>query len=556
MFDIRHILTFLYTLYGTLLYSQTFTHSGRIFNTNTIGVQGVTVRLYQRTTPNIVGFTQQTNYNGHSYYRSTSPDTWTSAKTACENMGGHLATVSSSGENNFLYNTWASGWIGLSQDKTGAFYSEPNGGWRWTENDVSDYSHNYDSKNYTTTLIDNVNGKNAVMYDGPSLVTTGGNYIQFDGINDYSITGNLSTSFPNAQEVQTLQLLCYPQNAGILVTELGVGNANSGWHASVMEITSSGVLKVGFWNGSSVSNVSTSISMNTWHLITVTYDGTTMKGNLDGVDFGTLSFNREVPHSNSGNGMYYALAKNESTNMGGTGGFGQYRLGYFRVYNRALSSDEIDRSWMHISYRYGRLKYTNWNSGEPNNSGSEDYIQFVGGGRWNDLPNTSLPYVIEFDYIVTTTPWSVVSTLITNSLGNYSFSIPSDPSKEYYIEVVVPTTNNQLSTNDYVGIDDIILGRTPLKSYHFHQLDLNEDNKITVSDIKFLSLINNGFQSWTNQTILFTSSNWSGLQGTTNLKSTIPGVLGAYTFTPSSGGVTNFYLLTKGFTNQSTIVYQ
>ena len=149
-------------------------------------------------------------------------------------MGGHLATVSSTGENNFLYNTWPSGWIGLYQDKTGAFYSEPNGGWRWTENDITDYVHNYDSKNYTSTLIDDVNGRNATMYNGPTLVTSGGNYVQFDGVNDYSITGNLSTSFPNAQEVQTLQLLCYPQNAGILVTELGVGNANSAWHASVM----------------------------------------------------------------------------------------------------------------------------------------------------------------------------------------------------------------------------------------------------------------------------------------------------------------------------------
>lgn len=538
-----------------IILGQTFNHSGRLLDANNNGIQGIQFKLYQRTTPNIVGFTQQTNYNGHSYYRSTTSSTWTNAKLACENMGGHLATVSSSGENNFLYNTWPSGWIGLYQDKSGAFYSEPFGGWRWTEDDPDDYIHNYDSKNYTTTLIDNVNGQNATMFNGPTLVTSGGNYIQFDGINDYSITGNLSSSFPNAQEVQTLQLLCYPQNAGILVTELGAGNTNSGWHASVMEITSSGVLKVGFWNGSAVSNISTNISMNTWHLITVTYDGTTMRGNLDGVDFGSLSFNREVPHSNSGNGMYYALAKNETTNMGGTGGFGQYRLGYFRVYNRALSEDEIDRSWMHISYRYGRMKYTNWNGGEPNNSGGEDYIQFVGGGRWNDLPNVSLPYVIEFDYIVSTTPWSVVSTSTTNSTGNYSFSLPTDPSKEYYIEIVIPTTNSTLSSNDYIGIDDVILNRTSLKSYHYHQYDLNNDNKITVSDIKFLSNIINGSQSWTNNTLLFTSSQWSSLQSTSNLKSTIPGLTGTYTFTPTSGGVTNFYLLSPGFTSQSTLTY-
>jgi len=550
----KWLLLVICVLYTHTTFGQ-FTHSGRVFDANSIGVSGISVKLYQRTTPNIIGFTQQTNYNGHSYYRSTSSSTWTSAKLACENMGGHLATVSSSGENNFLYNTWPSGWIGLYQDKTGAFYSEPFGGFRWTENDITDYVHNYDSKNYTTTLIDNVGNQNATMYDNPTRVTSGGNYIQFDGVNDYAITGNLSGSFPNSQKTQTIQLLCYPQNAGILVTELGQPSTTSGWHAAVMEITSSGTLKVGFWNGSAVSNISTSISMNTWHLITVTYNGTTLTGNLDGVNFGSTNFVREVPHSNFGNGMYYGLAKNESTNMGGLGGFGQYRLGYFRVYNRALTEDEIDRSWMHISYRYGRMKYTNWNGGEPNDAGGEDYIQFVGGGRWNDLPNVSLPYVIEFDYIVSTTPWSVVSTSTTNSTGNYSFSLPTDPSKEYYIEVVIPTTNSVLSSNDYIGIDNIVLNKTSLKSFHYHQYDLNNDNKITVSDIKFLSNIINGSQGWSKNTLLFTSQQWSSLQSTSNLKSTIPGLTGTYTFTPTSGGVTNFYLLSPGFTSQSTLTY-
>ena len=306
----KFILTLIFILTVSIEgYSQTFTHSGTIRTEGNVGVPGVTVNLYKRTTPTITGFTQQTNYNGHSYYRSTGSMTWTNAKAACENMGGHLATISNSAENNFLFNTWPSGWIGLYQDKTGAFYSEPNGGWRWTENDIDDYVHNYDSKNYTTTLVDNVGSANAVMYNGPTHTTMGGNYVQFDGTNDYAITGNLASSFPNAQTTQTLQLLCYPQSTGILVTELGVGNTNSGWHAAVMEITTSGTLKVGFWNGSDISSISSSITMNTWHLITVTYDGISLKGYLDGTYFGVLTFNREVPHSNSGNGMYYALAK-------------------------------------------------------------------------------------------------------------------------------------------------------------------------------------------------------------------------------------------------------
>ncbi len=45
--------------------------------------------------------------------------------------------------------------------------------------------------------------------------------------------------------------------------------------------------------------------------------------------------------------------------------------------------------------------YVNWNSGEPNNSSDEDYLQFIAGGtgKWNDLPNSSgsiQGYVVEY----------------------------------------------------------------------------------------------------------------------------------------------------------------
>jgi hypothetical protein len=404
------LLILFFILCGNLL-SQNFTYSGYIYNADASGAQNVPVVLYRRVNSTITGFTSQTNYNGHSYYRSTGSSTWTNAKTACENMGGHLATVSDAGENNFLFNTWPSGWIGLYQDKGGAFYSEPNGGWRWTENEISDYEHNFDSKNYTvsTPLSDNIDSKHATLYNGPTYSSTGGKYIQFDGTDDYAITGNLAASFPNAKETQTIQLLCYPQDAGVLLSELGAGSASSGWHESVIEIAPNGTLKVGFWNGTGISSISTSISMSTWHLITMTYDGSTLRGYLDGVLFGTTTFNRDVPHAYSGNGLYYCFGKSDATNMG-DGTYGQYRLGSLQVYDRALTDDEVSRSWMHISYRYGRMKYLNWNSGEPNNSGGEDYIQFVSGGRWNDLANSSLPYVIEFDYIVTTSSWTPYDT--------------------------------------------------------------------------------------------------------------------------------------------------
>ncbi len=44
-------------------------------------------------------------------------------------------------------------------------------------------------------------------------------------------------------------------------------------------------------------------------------------------------------------------------------------------------------------------RYNNWNDIEPNNSGDEDYGQFLLNGKWNDLPNNSSSisgYVVEY----------------------------------------------------------------------------------------------------------------------------------------------------------------
>ena len=203
-----------------IVYTQTFTYSGTIRNADGTGAVNVPVQLSKRTTPVLTGFTNQQNYNGHSYYRSTGSAFWSVARQNCINMGGYLVTVTTAAENNFIFGLWPSGWIGLTDEVT-------EGVWRW-------------------------------------------------------VTGE-------------------------------------------------------------------------------TYS------------------------------------------------------------------------------------YSSWNGGEPNNAGNEDYVQFVSGGKWNDLPNAvSLPYVIEFDYIVTYTPWVLHQTVYTNSAGQYSISQPTNPATEWYIQIDAPTPTTTL----------------------------------------------------------------------------------------------------------------
>jgi hypothetical protein len=304
-----------------------FTYSGYLYNANGSGANNVAVKLYRRTNSTISGFTSQNNYNGHSYYRSTGTANWTTARSNCIAMGGHLVTVTSSGENSFLFNLWPSGWIGLTDEVT-------EGTWKW-------------------------------------------------------VTGET-------------------------------------------------------------------------------------------------------------------------------------------------------------------FSYTNWNSGEPNNSGNEDYIQFVGSGKWNDLNNSSsLAYVIEFDYIVTTSSWTLYKTIYTNSSGYYSISETYDPSKEYYIEIDAPTRIQAYTTSDIQAISNIILGKTARNGLSFHRFDVNDDGIISIADKYYVAARKAGiFSRWRTapDVRIFTTAQYNSIVAAkTNVRATYPGVSTLTTGTLTSGGTLNLYIIAPGY---------
>ena len=517
----RYFFIILFLLFNGLM-AQTFSHSGYLYTANgTSGCENIPVKLYKRTTPTITGFTSQTNYNGHSYYRSTSTAFWSNAKSACENMGGHLVTMSDASENTFVYNTWPSGWIGYYQDKTGAFYGEPNAGWRWTEDYVTTGQQaNYDVASYTSgsTLTDIKSSVNTTLYNSPVYTSGSGKYLTFNGTNTYGITGNLASKLGNTSVV-TLLAWIYPTGNGVIVSELGTASTSSGWHESVFEITGSNTLRVGLWNGSGITQISTSITLNTWNLIALTYNGTTMTGYKNGVSFSSVNFTRSAAHLN-GNGEHFAIGLSDATNMG-SGAYGAFRLGGFQVYNTSLTADEINRNYMSTAWRFGVYPYSNWNGGEPNNSGGEDYIQFVGSGKWNDLVNAnSLNYVLEFDYVVNYTAWTLETTSYTDVNGRYSFSVSTNPSIEYYIQIDLPTTTQLLTLTDAKGISSIVLNNSTKTGLEYHRWDLNNDSKITCSDLYYHFGRQSGrFNSWNvlPDSRIFTTSQYNLIKaGSTN----------------------------------------
>ncbi len=61
-----------------------------------------------------------------------------------------------------------------------------------------------------------------------------------------------------------------------------------------------------------------------------------------------------------------------------------------------INSEEPNGGWGWVTGE--PFTYTNWNPGEPNQVGEEDFIQIGNSGRWNDLLDSHpLPYIIEYD---------------------------------------------------------------------------------------------------------------------------------------------------------------
>ena len=319
-------------LLWTVDLSAQFTYSGYLYNANGSGAINVPIRLYRRTNATITGFTNQQNYNGHSYYRSTGTATWTTARSNCAAMGGYLVTITSAAEQSFIFNIWPSGWIGLTDEVN-------EGTWRW-------------------------------------------------------VTGE-------------------------------------------------------------------------------TYS------------------------------------------------------------------------------------YKNWNSGEPNNAGNEDYVQFVSNGKWNDLPNNvSLPYVLEFNYVVTTSSWALYKTIYTNSSGYYSISEAYDPSKEYYIEISAPTRVQAYTTSDIQAISNIVLGKVTRNGLSFHMFDVNDDGIISVADKYYVAARKAGrFSRWRTapDVRIFTTAQYNAIKAaTSNVRATYPGVSTHTTTTLTSGGTLNLYLIAPGYAGAVT----
>ena len=172
----------------------------------------------------------------------------------------------------------------------------------------------------------------------PTVVSTAGSALSFNGTSDYLITPNLASSFSTTSV--TIELWFKANGPGVILDELGSTTLNTGWHDSQIEILSSGQVDAGV-DGLNPVSLGTA-SFGGWNFVALRYNSSTstLDGMLNGVASSTtVSGSRSAPF-NDGFGLYYAFGSSDGTNLG-SGAWLNGSIDDVSIWNVARSNSEI-----------------------------------------------------------------------------------------------------------------------------------------------------------------------------------------------------------------------
>jgi hypothetical protein len=236
----------------------------------------------------------------------------------------------------------------------------------WNTGDIEAYYPNYileydfaNPSSYPTsgtTVYDLIGNSNATISGSPTFNSQYGGTLSFNStssqylINNNNLAQYFPGSAPNKSTAFSAVMSINASNNGIILKE----TSQAGWHNSVIEIVS-GTTKFSLWD-SSLKTISSSVAtpFNAWNHIVMTYDGTTMKGYVNGQLAGSRSITRTEPYNNQPTpaAIYYAIGQSETTNAG-DGTYGDFTLSRFELLDGALSPLDVLEKYQFHKDRFG-----------------------------------------------------------------------------------------------------------------------------------------------------------------------------------------------------------
>ena len=235
----------------------------------------------------------------------------------------------------------------------------------WNTGNIESYYPNYileyDFANLTSypttgsTVFDIYGHSNGTLNGGTYNSQYGGTWSFNSTGSQYLINNdNLAQYFPgvapNKSTAFSIVLSINASGNGIIVGETSL----AGWHNSVIELVS-GTTKFSLWD-TSLRTISSTVPtpFNRWNHIVMTYDGTTMKGYVNGQLAGSRAITRTEPYNDqpTPHAIYYQLGQSDTTNAG-DGTYGDFTLSRYELLDGALSPLDVLEKYQFHKDRFG-----------------------------------------------------------------------------------------------------------------------------------------------------------------------------------------------------------
>jgi hypothetical protein len=196
------------------------------------------------------------------------------------------------------------------------------------------------------------NSNKATFVDSPSFQSAPQLFFNFDGSNDYMTIVRSSSMSPTSGLTQEVWFnFSTIPNAAIFIG-LQYGSSTNNTYALWMESSTiyGGVNTSGSFAaiGIGISN----ISGNKWHNFVHTYDGSAQRLYLDGVLLNSANITGSIQYDVNNTRVLVGADDNGSGYNNGAGYFHSGKINQIKIYNRALSSEEITRNYNSTKKRY------------------------------------------------------------------------------------------------------------------------------------------------------------------------------------------------------------
>jgi hypothetical protein len=210
---------------------------------------------------------------------------------------------------------------------------------------------NYDASTITnTSTIPDSSGNNrdATLFNSPANVTVYGTQVLQLSSASSQFFGNTAGYGTDLDSEFTFDVWCYPTSAGTagtLISEWSNGTWDSGWQDNQMGFTNVDIRAGVYPTGGTVAK--DSWTANTWYHIVMTYDSTGVKTYVNNVAGSTTSGEKASP-----GGTFLGMGIPNADYLGGVEGYFNGYIGAWKIYDRALTAEEVAQNYNALLSRY------------------------------------------------------------------------------------------------------------------------------------------------------------------------------------------------------------